>query len=326
MPVSRLLQLSILLLVVTWLIPSPALAQNSARVRGVVTDHEGNPRAGATVEIEFMGGLDQSYEITTNEDGEYIQIGMPSGPYNVLVTDTELGQQLRNMELRQGQTFELDIEFGEPGTIDYDALSEEDLARLEAAEATSTEFTAGIEAANSGDLDEAVRAFNEAIANTPDCSECYRNLGIVESRRENYDAAETALRRATEIDPEDAAAFDALADVYNAQRRFDDAADAAAAASRLSGGGGAGGDDPGAVFDQGLIAWNAGRIDDARGLFERTLELQPDHGEANYWLGMASLNAGQIPEAVTYMRTYLEREPDGRFNAEATGLLGQLDP
>ena len=41
---------------------------------------------------------------------------------------------------------------------------------------------------------------------------------------------------------------------------------------------------------------------------------------------MASLNAGQIAEAVTYWRTYVEREPDGRFAAQATGLIAQLAP
>ena len=134
------------------------------------------------------------------------------------------------------------------------------------------------------------------------------------------------MLRATEIAADDAAAFDTLAAVYNAQRRFDDAGEASAEASRIRGGAGGGGGDAGAVFNQGLAAWNAGRTDEARGHFEQTLELDPGHGEANYWLGMASLNAGQIAEAVTFWRTYVEREPDGRFAAQATGLIAQLAP
>jgi tetratricopeptide (TPR) repeat protein len=324
MPVSRLIRLSVLLLAAAVIVvgTQSAFAQNSARIYGAITDHDGNPVEGATILIEFTGGLLRNYELATNENGEYVQIGLASGPYNVTATAEGLGTLLRNLTLSAGLEFELDMEYLAAGAVDREGLAAEDLAKLEAAETTSAEFADGVAAAQAGDLDEAARAFDEAATLTPECGDCVRNLGIVEFRRENYESAETALRRATEIDPNDAAAFDALADLYNAQRRFDEAGEASAAAMRLSGGG----DNPGAVFDQGLIAWNAGRIDDARGLFEQTLTLDPNHGEANYWMGMASLNGGQIPEAVTFMRTYLEREPDGRFTTEATALLSQLAP
>lgn len=324
MPVSRLIRQSVLLLAAAVIMVSsqPGFAQNSARIYGVVTDHEGDPVEGATILIEFTGGLSRSYELVTNDEGEYVQIGLGSGPYSVTVTSERLGTLLSNLTLSAGLEFELDLAYLAPGAVDREGLSAEDLAKLEAAETTSAEFADGVAAARDGDLAEAARAFNEAAALTPECGDCFRNLGIVELQRENYDSAETALRRATEIDPNDAAAFDALANLYNAQRRFDEAGAASAAATRRSGRG----DNAGAIFDQGLIAWNAGRIDEARGLFEQTLTLDPNHGEANYWMGMASLNGGQIPEAVTYMRTYLEREPSGRFTTEATALLAQLAP
>jgi len=329
MPIVRLNRLIVLLLVsaLTVAVAVPVSAQNSSRIYGVVTDAEGNPVPGASIEIDFTGGLNRNFRLTSNEDGEYIQVGLSSGPYNVVVTSDEFGVTARNLTLIVGQEFELNIEYLPPGSVDREFLSEEDLAKLEAAEATAAEFAAGVEAANRGDLDEAATAFAAAAESIADCGDCYRNLGIVELRRENYEEAEGYLHQATEIDPSDAAAFNALADVYNAQRRFDEAGQASAAAREASGGGGtAGGGDSGAVFDQALIAWNAGRIDDARGLFEQTLALDPEHGEANYWMGMASLNGGQIPEAVNFMRTYVEREPDGRFAAEAAALLSQLDP
>ena len=140
-----------------------------------------------------------------------------------------------------------------------------------------------------------------------------------------WDEAEAALREALALDPENPQTYEGLASIYNAQRRFDDAAEASAAATRLSGGGG-GGDDPTAVFDQGLIFWNSGRLDEARQQFERTLELDPNHGEAHYWLGMANLNAGQMAEAAAEFRIYLDREPNGRFAAQASGILSSIQP
>ncbi len=326
MPVTRSIRLILFAAAVAAVLVPPAFAQNSARIFGVVSDHEGNPVEGAHVLMEFQGGLTRSFETSSNAQGEYIQVGLASGPYVVTITAEGIGIVRYNVRVSAGQEFELDVQVLGRGQVDRTGLSAEEIAELEAREATADAFEGGLAAARGGDYDEAAQLLTEAIETTPDCSECLRNLGIVEFQRGNYDAAERALRRATGIAPDDAAAFDALADVYNAQRRFDEAGEASAEATRLSGGPAGGGGDAGAVFDQGLIAWNAGRLADARGLFEQTLELDPNHGEANYWLGMASLNAGQIAQAVTFWRTYVEREPNGRFAAQANGLIAQLAP
>ena len=322
MPVSRPIRPILLAAAVAAVLAQPALAQNSARIFGVVTDHEGNPVDGATVLMEFQGGLTRSFQTSSNAQGEYIQVGLASGPYLVTYTAEGIGMLRYNLRLSAGQEFELDVQVLGRGQIDRTGLSAEEIADLDAREATADAFTGGLEAARGGNYDEAAQLLAEAIEVTPDCGECLRNLGIVEFQRGNYDEAEQALRRATEIAPDDAAAFDALADVYNTQRRFDEAGEASAEATRLSGGGG----DAGAVFDQGLIAWNAGRLADARGRFEQTLELDPSHGEAHYWLGMANLNAGQMAEAVASWRIYVEREPNGRFAAQANALIAQLAP
>ena len=133
------------------------------------------------------------------------------------------------------------------------------------------------------------------------------------------------VKAAIAAQPENPASYDGLAEIYNAQRQFDDAAEASAEAARLSGGG-SGGDSATSVFDQGLIFWNAGRLAEARQQFERTLEIDSEHGEAHYWLGMANLNAGQIAEAAAEFTLYLDREPDGRFAEQAGGILTQIQP
>ena len=325
MPVSQPIRLTLLAAAVAVVLIPPAFAQNSARIFGIVSDHEGTPVEGATILLEFQGGITRSFETTSNDEGEYIQMGLASGPYIVTVTAEGIGALRYSVRVSAGEEFELDAQVLAPGQVDRTGLSAEEIAELDAREATAGAFAGGLAAARDGNYDEAAELLAEALESTPDCGECLRNLGIVEYERGNYDEAEQALLQATEIAPDDAAAFDTLAAVFNAQRRFDDAGEASAEAARLRGGT-AGGGDAGAVFNQGLAAWNAGRTDEARGHFEQTLELDPSHGEANYWLGMASLNGGQIAEAVAYWRTYVEREPDGRFAAQATGLIAQLAP
>ena len=41
---------------------------------------------------------------------------------------------------------------------------------------------------------------------------------------------------------------------------------------------------------------------------------------------MANLNGGQMAEAAAEFRIYLDREPNGRFAATATGILSSIQP
>ena len=75
--------------------------------------------------------------------------------------------------------------------------------------------------------------------------------------------------------------------------------------ARLSGGAVGGGNDAGAVFAQGLIFWNAGRLDEAISLFEKALKLirakrGEDHPLGLYVRGKlaaAYTAAGRVDEA-----------------------------
>lgn len=323
---SRSAPISLTVVIALAALMAPAAqAQNSARIFGLVTDSEGQPVPGATISVEFQGGLARKYEVTTDDGGEFIQMGLMRGPYSVSVVKEGVGALTGTVTLRAGQSFEMDMELLAPGDVVRESLTAEELAKLEAAETTTDAFNRGLAAARGGDLDQAVRLFNAAIDAAPTCAECQRNLGIVHAQEEEYAQAETAFKAALALDPENAASYDGLAEIYNAQRRFDDAAEASAAAAKLSGASG-GGANATAVFDQGLIFWNAGRLDDARQQFDRTLELDPEHGEVHYWFGMGNLNAGQVPEAAAEFKIYLDREPNGRFAEQATGILGSIQP
>ena len=303
----------------------PASAQNNARVFGVITDAAGQPVEGVTITLVYEGGLARSYEVTTNAEGEYLQMGLVRGPYTLTAIKEGTGINRAAIQLTAGQQLEQDLTLRTLEEVYRDSVSEEERAALDARAATTDAFDQGLAAARGGDLQGAVTLFRAALETTPDCVECQRNLGLVLGQLGAWDEAEAALREALALDPENPETYEGLASIYNAQRRFDDAAEASAAATRLSGGGG-GGDDPTAVFDQGLIFWNSGRLDEARQQFERTLELDPNHGEAHYWLGMANLNAGQMAEAAAEFRIYLDREPNGRFAATATGILSSIQP
>jgi TolA-binding protein len=115
-----------------------------------------------------------------------------------------------------------------------------------------------------------------------------------------------------------------LADLYNSQGKREEAAAMASKAAALgaAGGGGSAQDS----YNQGVILWNAGKIAEAKTQFEAAVKADPNYADANYWVGMANLNGGNMSEAVKYFENYLKLAPTGPMAAQAKGIVDQIKP
>ena len=61
----------------------PAFAQSTGMVKGKVTDAKNQPVEGAKIVIEYKEGVTRKFEVKTNKKGEYIQIGLQPGIYQI---------------------------------------------------------------------------------------------------------------------------------------------------------------------------------------------------------------------------------------------------
>jgi tetratricopeptide (TPR) repeat protein len=75
-------------------------------------------------------------------------------------------------------------------------------------------------AAAAGQLEEAVRAYERALAASPDSAFLHRELGIVSRRQNNVEAALSQFRRASELDPTDAASFMDIGELLEARQDY----------------------------------------------------------------------------------------------------------
>jgi tetratricopeptide (TPR) repeat protein len=209
-------------------------------------------------------------------------------------------------------------------------VSAEERKKAEAKNAAlKTAFTEGVTLSNAGKNDEAIAKFNEVIAMVPKCPECYTNIGANYAQKKDWAQAEASYKKAIEVDPNSSDAYNGLANVYNAQKKFDQAAEASAQAMKLSSAasttaGGAPGGNASALFNQGVILWNAGKIADAKKQFEEATKIDPKLADAHYWLGMANLNEGKMPDAATQFDEYLKLAPTGQYAEQAKGILTQI--
>jgi tetratricopeptide (TPR) repeat protein len=293
-------------------IAAPVAAQ--ARVQGVVRDDKGQPVEGATVVIDKTDpGRTVHFEAKTNRNGEFIQVGLPSGSYKMTAEKDKLGSAPSNFTVRQTSAIKMDL------TLNMAA------AAVQAQQAALNKvFQEGVALLDAGNRAGAIEKFTAAAQSSPNCSACYNNIGTIYAQDKEFDKAEGAFKKAIEINANDADAYNGLANIYNAQRKFEDAALASKKAAELSGGiGAAGGGSADAIYNQGVSLFNAGKSPEAKPLFEQAIAANPNHADAHYMLGMTL--AGENPaKAREEFEAYLKLAPDGKNAALAKQFVDAL--
>lgn len=306
----RTLRTSVMAALLAVVFAAVASAQ-TGMIKGKVVDPKSQPVVGAKITIEFTGGINRKMETKTDRKGEFIQIGLQSGAYKVTATDDKLGSQSFPANVRVGQTQEVNFVLGAgaPGSGENPKAVE--LKKL---------FEEGVAASRSNNYDLAIEKFNAAAAVVPNCHDCYYNIGYAQLQKKDEKAAEAAWLKALEVKPDYAEALNGLATLYNNQKRFDEATAMSTKAASASGGGGS----ADAIYNQGIILWNQGKIPEAKAKFEEALKANPSHAEANFQFGMALLNEGKLPDAIASFEKYLSLSPDGQFAGQAKAMLAQL--
>ena len=293
---------------------APAAFAQTGMLKGKVLDAQNKPVPGAQVVIEFADGVNRKFDVKTDKRGEFIQIGLQPGNYKVTATVEKLGTMTLNSRVSLGKPAELEFKFV-PGAAGADP------AAVAKATALKKAFEEGVAASQAKDYDLAIQKFQEALVAAPSCYDCYYNIGYAYTQKKDEKQAEAAWLKAVELKADYAEALNALATLYNNQKRFDEAA---AMGTKAAGAGGSTGGSADAIYNQGIILWNQGKIPEAQIKFEEALKANPNHAESHFQLGMAQLNGGKVPEAIASFEKYLQLAPDGQFAAQAKGMLAQL--
>lgn len=314
------LWMPLLVAVVAVFLAVPAAAQSTGMVKGKVIDDKGQPVEGAKVTIDFLDGVNRKQETKTNKKGEFIQIGLFPGNYKVTAEKEKLGSQAFDVRVRIGATADVNFQLV-PGASA--GMSKEDAAKN--AELRKS-FEEGVAASQAGNYDAAIAAFTHGTELHANCFDCWFNIGYAETQKKENDKAEAAYKKAIELKPDYAAAYNALATLYNNERKFDLAAQMSAKATELgtAAGGDAAGGNADAMYNQGVILWNAGKVAEAKKQFQNAIAANPNHAESHYQLGMALVNEGNLADAANEFDTYLKLAPEGPNAAQAKALVSQL--
>jgi Flp pilus assembly protein TadD len=322
--------------VVFMLTASFAAAQIGAMIRGVVTDEAGAPVPDVKVEIRFAGGHDlkpQTFTMTTNKKGYFTRVGLPDGSYKITLTKEGYAPTIVNTNVSLGGLSDLgtmllrsakaptaappaDPSAGTaaaaPGPAGAEALAKEQ-------ERFKQTFTQALEAAKAGKYDEAETLYKDVLAKAPNLGIAHYNLAYVYRQKKDWTAAEAEYRKVIELEPDSSDGYIALAGVLQAANKGDEAAKTLSDASaRFQ-------QDAKFRYALAVVYYDSGKRDEAIAAFKQVRMLDPANPEPLYFLGVLAVQAGDTPQALTYLNQYVSASGQNPRNLEtAQGLLKVL--
>ena len=309
---------------------APAFAQNGT-LKGKVVTEEGQAAAAVEVVLELTGDTPRTIRTITDKFGEWIRPGIPvGGTWKVTARkDKNLGEATVVVKSGDNKVPDIVLMTPESRASGKKIVSNEEAAKVnkhaEEVRTLTTEVNAAVEA---GRFDEALAKLKGLDEKIEKCVPCQMKMAEVLVKMKDEAAAEAALLKGVEYDAANPEPYRLLANLYNNQKKFDEAAKASAKASELVAASG-GGSDAVSLLNQGIIFWNAGKYPEAKAEFAKAVKADPKKADAQYWLGLSTYNVaaqgqGNIADAKGPLSEYLKLEPKGEYAEVAKALLATI--
>jgi len=318
-----------LALAVGLLVATPAHAQMGS-IKGKVVDEQGAPVPDADLTFDFIGDVNRQFKGKTDKKGEYIRAGLQvvGGKWRVTATKDNLVGRSQDLDVPIGSAFpvpDIVIKAGKlaPAAGAAGASKEDAEKRNKRNAELEKSFNEAKAASSAGNYDEAIAKLQAVATQVEKCAPCYVFIGDAYLKKKDLDNAEKSFLKAIEFDDKSTDSYNALATLYNEQKKFDEASKMSAKANELmSAGGGAA--DPIAVYNQGVILWNQGKGPEAVAQFQKAVAANPKYADAQYMLGLALYSTGKVPEAKAPLEEYLKIAPTGTNADTAKALLATI--
>jgi tetratricopeptide (TPR) repeat protein len=315
-----------------------------------VNDGQGVPE-GIEVNLDRQdGGFDNHYGLETDDRGNFLHLSVEPGDYEITF-EYDGGFYLTLSRVSPGDfEIQLDLDRLEYAAYEFDRRSggvertQRDIRRVnatarivraprndeeaaaqeeEAAEEAGLQeaFTAGREAMEAEDYDEAIRQFRMAAAADSNQQSVHANLGSAYERAGQYVEAAASFEEAQtlldfdNVPPEETNYFRNLTVNWALTGEVDLALSYAEKSAEVDPDGAAQ-----SFYAVGALMTNQGNTDGALLAFDRAIELDPNMAEPYYQAAIIHLG-GEISQAVPLLESYLELAPDGPNAQAAQGLL-----
>lgn len=321
------------------MIPATGFAQ-VGRLRGTITDPEGNPVKDVQIHISGLNAK-RNYRMKTNKKGKYLHVGILLGGVYRIVASKE-GYQRDYIEGVRATSDHLDEKKGvfnfvlrplQEGQAERQLsfeVTEEDRAKLvqmkaeqekKAADSAklSQKFAQAKQDLEAGNYEQAARLLTEAAELDASQSAIWVGLAQAQEGLANHEEALSAYEKALLLEPSPAI-YQNMGNVYAQMKNSEKAQEYYDKSVEMSAG-----SDPSAAaatyYNMAVGHINAQETQKAKEALRKAIELDPNYAEAHYQLGIILTNDMRaIPQAVEHLKKYLELAPEGP-NSEMAKLL-----
>lgn len=186
-----------------------------------------------------------------------------------------------------------------------------------------THYNLGIAYYQTGQTDQAIKSYEEALKLDPANPACHVNLGIAYLNQQKFDQAIAEYQKALQLDPDNAEAFINLGVVYYHQGKFDLAREIYQKADEIA---------PNHLqvhVNLGMTYHALGFMDKAEEEYKKGLELSPTCLEALVNLAILYFNTNKYDQALTYYQSAITHHPTNPLGYYGLGytylITGEID-
>jgi len=308
-------------------------------ISGEVVDEDGNPIKDVLIRIEAID-VNRKYKVKTNGEGKYLHAGVSiQATYRVIAekdgyqTDYVQGVRpgmtrdeergIHNFTLQKGTSSKLAFEMTAEEREALEKRRSEQEEQAEQMAAVREAFNQGVDLYNSGNFQEALKAFLEVTETEKTQPAVWANIGNCYSRLKQNEKALEAYDKALELDPENPTYYQNKGSIYatmgDAEKAQEFYAKAASMSETL---------DPveAAVsfYNMGVTYINSGKNQEAADALKKAIEMDPKHAESHYQLGITLLGLNDMEGAMEHLKKYLELAPNSENAPVAKALIEQL--
>jgi len=277
------------------------------KIIGIVTDSSGNLLEKVTVTIISLKTSARKFELKTDKEGKFLQIGLWPGYYQVSFKKSGYMPVTREVKVSIAESSKLEVKLEKAEEFVERNVSKADKL-----------FLKGYKLYEEEKYEEAASAYKEAIKLSTTQWGYYLNLGLTYKKMDKKEEALAAFQKAVEHNPESYSSNKELGEILAKSGNYDEARKYYQKATELSP------DDPDAFYNLGVCLTNLGESVEALNSFLKTVELREDYADAYYQIGTIYIGQNKVQEAIENLEKFLELAPEHEKANIAKQLLDYL--
>jgi len=165
-------------------------------------------------------------------------------------------------------------------------------------------YNMGVTLEEQGKLEEAIEAYNKALSLKPDYAEAYNNMGIVLKDQGKLEESIEAYNKALSIKPDYADACYNMGVTLEEQGKLEEAIEFYNKALAIKP------DHAVAYNNMGIILKDQGKLEESMEAYNKAIAIKPDYADAYYNMGNDLKDQGKLEEAIEAYNKALAIKPD----------------